>query len=302
LGSAEAPQFWKTKCEKYFAVYGLQAELWVRVATLHFASNAARWLQVHEKQGIVWNWENMCELILEKFGREHYQQLVRQFNTLKQTSSVTDYMQQFEDLMHQILAHNPAIDALFFTQFLEGIKSEVKSAVVLHRPRDLDTAFSLATMQEELLEAQPQWDFRHQTAEAMDVIRRVLSLRSVHRRRDPCFFRLLLQLMTGVAWKVPVPPITAHRSKAMVKTASGHCVPTAVRTGSASNAVSAGVKAISVRPLSSCMWSKNCWTCYRPSIMTKSGLMTTLKTISSCPCPSWLHLVLLLPAQFVWLA
>jgi hypothetical protein len=28
------PQFWKTKCEKYFDVYGVQKELWVRVATL----------------------------------------------------------------------------------------------------------------------------------------------------------------------------------------------------------------------------------------------------------------------------
>jgi hypothetical protein len=71
-------------------------------------------------------------------------------------------MSQFEDLMHQILAHNPAVDALFFTtQFLEGLKSDIKAGVILHRPKELDTAFSLATMHEELLEAQPHRDYRH---------------------------------------------------------------------------------------------------------------------------------------------
>lgn len=157
----ENPQFWKTKCEKYFDVYGVQTDLWVRVATLHFTGNAARWLQVHEKQGTVWSWESLCEMVVEKFGREHYQNLLRQFNTLKQHGTVVEYMHQFEDLMHQILAHNPAIDSLFFTtQFLEGLKAEIKSGVILHRPKDLDTAFSLATMQEELLEALPRRDYR----------------------------------------------------------------------------------------------------------------------------------------------
>ena len=72
-------------------------------------------LQIHEKNHAITNWEGLCELLLEKFGREQYQALLRQFNTLKQQGSVSEYMNQFEDLMHQILAHNPAIDALFFT-------------------------------------------------------------------------------------------------------------------------------------------------------------------------------------------
>jgi hypothetical protein len=125
----------------------LQSDLWVRVATLHFTGNAARWLQVHEKKGTVWEWDSLCAMLFEKFGREHYQNLLRQFNNLKQQGTVLEYMSQFEDLMHQILAHNPAIDALFFTtQFLEGLKPDIKAGVILHRPKELDTAFSLATM------------------------------------------------------------------------------------------------------------------------------------------------------------
>jgi hypothetical protein len=83
------PQFCRcTKCEKYFAVYGLQSDLWVRVATLHFTGNAARWLQVQEKKGTVWGWDSLCSMLFEKFGREHYQNLLRQFNNLKQQGTV----------------------------------------------------------------------------------------------------------------------------------------------------------------------------------------------------------------------
>lgn len=67
--------------------------------------------------------------------------------------------------MHQLLAHNPAFDAVFFTtQFLEGLKHEIRAGVLLHQPKDLDSAFSLASLQEELVEALPRREFRRQEA------------------------------------------------------------------------------------------------------------------------------------------
>lgn len=74
-------------------------------------------------------------------------------------------MTQFEELMHQMLAHNPSFDPVFFTtQFLEGLKHEIRVGVMLHQPKDLDSVFSLATMQEELLEALPRREYRRQDA------------------------------------------------------------------------------------------------------------------------------------------
>lgn len=148
----ENPQFWKTICEKYFDVYGVQPDLWVRVATLHFSGTAARWLQVHEAHSTPFTWDTLCTALCAKFGSEQYQTQLRQFNTMCQSGSIVEYMEQFEELMHHLLAHNPSFDPLFFTtQFLDGLKHEIKSGVALYRPQELDTAFSLALLQEELL-------------------------------------------------------------------------------------------------------------------------------------------------------
>uniref|UniRef100_A0A453HQ76 Retrotransposon gag domain-containing protein n=1 Tax=Aegilops tauschii subsp. strangulata TaxID=200361 RepID=A0A453HQ76_AEGTS len=106
----ENPQFWKTRCEKYFDVYGVAPELWVRVATLNFTGNVARWLQRHQFQSASFTWESLCTALCSKFGRERYQAHLRQFNNLRQLGTVGDYMIKFEELMHHILAHNPAFD------------------------------------------------------------------------------------------------------------------------------------------------------------------------------------------------
>lgn len=42
--NGENPQFWKNKCEKYFDMYVVHLEMWVRGSTLPFIGNAARWL------------------------------------------------------------------------------------------------------------------------------------------------------------------------------------------------------------------------------------------------------------------
>nr|ADX31265.1 unknown [Triticum aestivum] len=161
----ENPQFWKTKCEKYFDVYGVAPDLWVRLATLNFTGTAARWLQLHETQSTSFTWASLCEALCHKFGREQYQSHLRQFNTLRQSGTVADYMTRFEELMHHILAHNPAFDSVYFTtQFLDGLKGEIRAVVMLHQPKDLDSAFSLATLQEELMEALPRREYKRQDA------------------------------------------------------------------------------------------------------------------------------------------
>lgn len=43
---------------------------------------------------------------------------------------------------------------------MDGLRPDIRAGVALHRPRDLDSAFSLALLHEELLEAMPQREFR----------------------------------------------------------------------------------------------------------------------------------------------
>lgn len=55
--------------------------------------------------------------------------------------------------MNSLLAHHGSWDPLFFTiHFLEGLHHDIKIAVMLHRPQDLEIAVALAELQEEVVE------------------------------------------------------------------------------------------------------------------------------------------------------
>ncbi|XP_066396562.1 uncharacterized protein [Miscanthus floridulus] len=79
--------------------------------------------------------------------------MLRHLEALKQTSSVTEYQQHFEELTHGIILHNPAFDDTYLvTRFLGGLKEEIRAAIALHRPKDVDTTSALTLLQEEELE------------------------------------------------------------------------------------------------------------------------------------------------------
>lgn len=66
---------------------------------------------------------------------------------------MVEYAGKFDDLMHSLLAHHSSWNAEFFiTHFVDGLRGDIRAAVVLHRPVDLDTAVSLACLQEEVTE------------------------------------------------------------------------------------------------------------------------------------------------------
>jgi hypothetical protein len=75
--SGEDPQLWRSKCENYFDMYGVESSLWVRVATMHLEGTAARWLQSHERQVKQADWNAFCSMIHDRFGRDQHEALIR---------------------------------------------------------------------------------------------------------------------------------------------------------------------------------------------------------------------------------
>nr|ABA98724.1 retrotransposon protein, putative, unclassified [Oryza sativa Japonica Group] len=150
----ENPRAWKMKCETYFRVSGISPDVWVGVAALQFSGSALVWLQSTNTHVELMGWNDFSEAVCAKFGREEFQSLIRQFKRLRQEGTILSYVEKFNELMHQLYAHHPSWNSVFFiTEFLDGLKPEVSSAVILHRPNDLDTAVDLACLQEEVLEA-----------------------------------------------------------------------------------------------------------------------------------------------------
>ncbi|WVZ79743.1 hypothetical protein U9M48_027287 [Paspalum notatum var. saurae] len=154
-------KLWISRSESYFDMYGVEQSLWIRVASMHFDGVAARWLQSVERELRFANWNQFCHLLLEHFGKDQHELLIRQFYNMGQTGSVSEYIQQFSELVDQLQAYESDTDKLHYaTRFIDGLRDEIKAVLMMHRPSDLDTACSLALLQEEAAGSSRRKEFR----------------------------------------------------------------------------------------------------------------------------------------------
>lgn len=97
------------------------------------------------------SWKDLCTAVSSRFEKDQHNFLVRQFYNIKQTGSVTEYIEHFDDLVQQLRAHDPTFSQVMITnRFVDGLKYDTKAVVMIQKPLDLDTASSLACLQEEL--------------------------------------------------------------------------------------------------------------------------------------------------------
>ena len=145
-------KIWIKRCENYFDICAVFPDHWVKLATMHFSGSAAFWLQSIELDLKKLKWESLCKAVIERFQRDEHYLVIRQFFHIKQTGSVSEYIELFDKLVHQLLTHDPYFNPSVITsRFVDGLKIEIKSVVLVHRPKDLDTASCLALLQEEVL-------------------------------------------------------------------------------------------------------------------------------------------------------
>ncbi|KAM0872306.1 hypothetical protein ACQ4PT_038804 [Festuca glaucescens] len=159
--SGERPKSWKRQSEAYFRVFSVQPEHWVDTASIHFTGAAQLWLENCGLEVENLSWEELCALVCDQFGRDEFQKLLRQLFHVKQTGTVPEYVQEFTEVMHALKAHSSAWDPeLFPSRFVDGLKDEIRVVVLVHQPKDLDAAVSLALLQEEAWEIWRKKDTR----------------------------------------------------------------------------------------------------------------------------------------------
>jgi len=112
---------------------------------MHLTGNAAFWAQSLEFSIRDLAWNDFCKLISDRFERDQHNQLLRQFFHIRQLDSVADYIEKFDSLVHQILAHDPKFNAATIThRFIDGLRDDIRAVVLVQRPGNLDTASSIA--------------------------------------------------------------------------------------------------------------------------------------------------------------
>lgn len=145
------PKLWQIQCEDYFEMYNTAPHLWVRLASLQFSGPAAGWLSSVKHSIRKFTWHEFSQEVVRRFGRSQHQSLIRRLYRLVQTGSVAEYVHQFAELIDQLAAYEDKPDVLHYvTRFVDGLKPAVRVLVAVQLPEDLETAYTIACVQEEV--------------------------------------------------------------------------------------------------------------------------------------------------------
>lgn len=135
------------------------------MASMHFVGRAACWLQYIERRVRQLSWSEFCIQIHDRFGREQHASLILRLFHIRQLGSVAEYVEQFATLVDLLAAYEANHDPLYYTmRFIDGLRDDIKSVIMVHRPATLDTACSLALVQEEAMapgrtkRSEPHWN------------------------------------------------------------------------------------------------------------------------------------------------
>jgi hypothetical protein len=114
---------------------------------MNFTGSTSLWVQTVPDFAQKHSWKDLCSAVCHKFDRDEHDHLQRNFFHLKQTSSVTEYIEVFSDVVHQLLAHNPHIEPSFITnRSIDGLRDEIRAVVLVQCPHNIDTATSIALL------------------------------------------------------------------------------------------------------------------------------------------------------------
>jgi len=127
----ENPKLWISRCEDYFEMYSVDSSYWVRLALNQLDGPAARWSQSVAKRLKQSSWSEFSSLLLERFGRDQQESLIRQLYHIRRTSTVADYVGQFSELVDQLIAYEHSTDPMYYTiRFMDGLRDNICHRIV----------------------------------------------------------------------------------------------------------------------------------------------------------------------------
>jgi hypothetical protein len=114
-------------------MYVVPDHLKSRVASMRFIGNATFWAQSLDSPVHSLPWSDLCNVVCERFEKDQHSMLLRQFFRIRQTESVSDDIEHFDSIVHQILAHDSKFSTATITnRFIDGLWDDIRALVLVH--------------------------------------------------------------------------------------------------------------------------------------------------------------------------
>jgi hypothetical protein len=136
------PDGWIRKAEKYFELVGVPSEQRVQIIVLYLQGRAEYWWRGTGCNPHTLLWHHFYRVLGDRFNQTSEYEIIGQFHDLKQTGSVMEYVDKFEEMLSQVRRYNPSLnDAYYISTFISGLKEYIQCHLQCHRPTALSHAY-----------------------------------------------------------------------------------------------------------------------------------------------------------------
>ena len=104
----------------------------------------------------VTTWPEFISAVEQQFGSFEYRDAMVELVSLSQEGTLDEYISAFVDLQYQISMYNTGMDQIYFvTQFIKGLKPELRYGVQSQVPETMQRAIMLARVQQQVVDSKP---------------------------------------------------------------------------------------------------------------------------------------------------
>ncbi|XP_031502673.1 uncharacterized protein LOC116265858 [Nymphaea colorata] len=137
---------WIFKAEQFFECHGILETMKVADAAMNFEGKVIRWYRWLIDQHGRPDWRTLISAMAARFGPSAYVDYNQELSKIRQTGSIEDYQERFEEFSNMV--REWPIEALIGT-FVGGLKEEIRIEVQGMRPLNLHDCFAITRMVEE---------------------------------------------------------------------------------------------------------------------------------------------------------
>jgi hypothetical protein len=118
---------WLDKCASYFHLYGIPPDFRVMAASLHMVGHASHRFQSYIHVAGSHTWEHFMVAVSHEFEVNTHRVKTMALLNLRQTGSVEEYKNKFDQLVYNIRLYDSHIsETMLVSQFLLGLKKELR--------------------------------------------------------------------------------------------------------------------------------------------------------------------------------
>jgi hypothetical protein len=112
--TGDNPRLWLSRCENYFDMYNVEEFRWIQVASMYLNDATARWFLSVESKLCHASWRDFVVLLLDCFGCEQKELLIRQLFHIRQSCFVANYVECFAELIDQLTAYGHVTEPMYY--------------------------------------------------------------------------------------------------------------------------------------------------------------------------------------------